>query len=476
MPWVPSEKRWTGDDWHGGFWAFSMRSRTSLSFSGVKYFRAWFYPIALWALIPIFLAADDLRAWSYLPSVVIALLLALWVGWHRQQSQSFSAWFRNPDTSLPPLAGGMWEETFAEGYHWRRDQEAQHRLLSAQIVQLRDALQAMPDVVVLMDERGQLLWVNPSGIRLLQLQWPEDAGKPLAFWLRTPNLRAFLAGEGPPSLQLPAPADAQQILEGMRYPLADAGALVIFRDVTRIRQLEQVRQDFVANVSHELRSPLTVVRGFLENMLDSPIAADDEVGSQLRLMEQQTLRMQSLVEDLLSLARMEAAEANPEHCETLMLADMIHSTLDTLAPTIAQKRLQIDTALDSDLGFFAETIDLTSIIRNLLENAIKYTPADRTVSVRWERRLGELLFVVQDTGEGIAAEHLQRITERFYRVDKGRSRRMGGTGLGLAIVRHAVERYQGHLEVASEVGRGTTFTAHFPLHLARSVVTDSAVS
>lgn len=309
----------------------------------MKYLRAWFYPLALWALIPIFLAADDLHAWSYLPLVIIAFLLALWVGWHRQQSLSFSAWFRNPSTSLPPLAGGMWEETFA--------------------------LQAMPDVVVLMDERGQLLWVNPSGIRLLQLQWPDDAGKPLAFWLRTPHLRAFLAGEGPPSLQLPAPADAQQILEGMRYPLADAGALVIFRDVTRIRQLEQVRQDFVANVSHELRSPLTVVRGFLENMLDSPIAADDEVSSQLRLMEQQTLRMQSLVEDLLSLARMEAAEANPEHCETLMIAAMIHNTLDTLAPAIVQKRLQIDTALDGDLGIFAETIDLTSIIRNLLENA-----------------------------------------------------------------------------------------------------------
>jgi two-component system phosphate regulon sensor histidine kinase PhoR len=476
VPWVCSEKRWTDDDWHGSLCAFSLSPRTLLLFSGVKYLRAWFYPVALWALIPIFLAADDLRAWSYLPPVIIAFLLALWVGWHRQQSQSFSAWFRNPDTLLPPLAGGMWEETFAEGYHWRRDQEAQHRLLSAQIVQLRDALQAMPDVVVLMDARGQLLWVNPSGIRLLQLQWPEDAGKPLAFWLRTPNLRAFLAGEGPPSLQLPAPADAQQILEGMRYPLADAGALVIFRDVTRIRQLEQVRQDFVANVSHELRSPLTVVRGFLENMLDSAIAADDEVSSQLRLMEQQTLRMQSLVEDLLSLARMEAAEANPEHCETLMLADMVHNMLNTMAPAIAQKRLQINTVLDGDLGFFAETIDLTSIIRNLLENAIKYIPANRTVNVRWERRPSELLFVVQDTGDGIAAEHLQRITERFYRVDKGRSRRIGGTGLGLAIVRHAVERYQGHLEVASEVGKGSTFTAHFPLHLARSVVPDSAVS
>nr|WP_226852347.1 phosphate regulon sensor histidine kinase PhoR [Acidithiobacillus thiooxidans] len=427
-------------------------------------------------MIPLFLAADSLRAWSYLPPVIIALILAIWVAWHRQQSQSFSAWFRNPDTHLPPLAGGLWEETFADGYHWRRDQEARQRQLSAQILQLRDALQAMPDVVVLMDERGQLVWVNPSGIRLLQLQWPDDVGKPLAFWLRTPNLRAFLSGEGPSSLQLAAPSDAQLFLEGVRYPLADAGALVIFRDVTRIRQLEQVRQDFVANVSHELRSPLTVVRGFLENLLDGPLAEDEEVGSQLHLMEQQTLRMQSLVEDLLSLARMEAAEAEPERCDTIIFSALIEGVLDTLKPNISEKRLKIHKHLDETLGIFAEQVDLTSIVRNLLENAIKYTPAGRSISISWGRGPDGLRLTVQDTGDGIATEHLQRITERFYRVDKGRSRRMGGTGLGLAIVRHAVERYQGHLEVHSEIGQGAVFTALFPLSLARSAVSGENVS
>lgn len=442
----------------------------------MKTLRAWFYPLAVWALIPLFLAADSLRAWSYLPPVIIALILAIWVAWHRQQSQSFSAWFRNPDTHLPPLAGGLWEETFADGYHWRRDQEARQRQLSAQILQLRDALQAMPDVVVLMDERGQLVWVNPSGIRLLQLQWPDDVGKPLAFWLRTPNLRAFLSGEGPSSLQLAAPSDAQLFLEGVRYPLADAGALVIFRDVTRIRQLEQVRQDFVANVSHELRSPLTVVRGFLENLLDGPLAEDEEVGSQLHLMEQQTLRMQSLVEDLLSLARMEAAEAEPERCDTIIFSALIEGVLDTLKPNISEKRLKIHKHLDETLGIFAEQVDLSSIVRNLLENAIKYTPAGRSISISWGRGPDGLRLTVQDTGDGIATEHLQRITERFYRVDKGRSRRMGGTGLGLAIVRHAVERYQGHLEVHSEIGQGAVFTALFPLSLARSAVSGENVS
>lgn len=443
----------------------------------MKILRAWIFPLAVWALIPLFLAADKLRAWSYLPPVIIALILAAWVAWHRQQSQSFSAWFRNPDTQLPPLAGGLWEETFADGYHWRRDQEARQRQLSAQILQLRDALQAMPDVVVLMDERGQLVWVNPSGIRLLQLQWPDDVGKPLAFWLRTPDLRAFLSGDGPSSMQLPAPADTQLLLEGVRYPLADAGALVIFRDVTRIRQLEQVRQDFVANVSHELRSPLTVVRGFLENLLDGPLADDEEVGSQLYLMEQQTLRMQSLVEDLLSLARMEAAEAEPERCDTVQISPLVLGLLETLRPAIVEKNLQMHTELNESLGIFAEQVDLTSIIRNLLENAIKYTPVGRSITVRWGQSPDGLRLMVEDTGDGIAAEHLQRITERFYRVDKGRSRRMGGTGLGLAIVRHAVERYHGHLDVRSKIGEGTTFTAQFPLSLARDVTvgTDTVI-
>ncbi|WP_123104932.1 phosphate regulon sensor histidine kinase PhoR [Acidithiobacillus sulfuriphilus] len=434
--------------------------------------RAWALPLFLWLPLLLSLLLSPLSWGATIWPAVLGLLLALWVGWHRQQLLHLTAWFQQPRAVLPPLAAGIWEETFAAGYHWRRDQETVHRHLTAQIVQLRDALEAMPDAVLLLDGRGQLRWVNQSSTQLLQLQWPEDMGKPLRYWLRTPRLQRFFTEGETGSIQIPSPADPQQTLEGLRYPLADAGALVIFRDVTRIRHLEQVRQDFVANVSHELRSPLTVVRGFLETLLDGPLGADPEVGPQLRLMEQQTLRMQSLVEDLLTLARIEAAQANPEECEPIFIAALVEDYLRVLADAIATKKFALICRLDPDLGVFAQPLDMASVVRNLLENAMKYTPSDRKIEIVWEKRPEGLVFSVRDSGDGIGPEHLQRITERFYRVDKGRSRQLGGTGLGLAIVKHAIERYNGHLEIESRLGMGSRFSARFPLRLARSAPAD----
>jgi two-component system phosphate regulon sensor histidine kinase PhoR len=242
---------------------------------------------------------------------------------------------------------------------------------------------------------------------------------------------------------------------------------VLFRDITRLRQLEQVRQDFVANVSHELRSPLTVIRGFLENLLDGPLGRDAEVGPQLRLMEAQSQRMQSLVEDLLSLARMESTEPDPQRLQELLPAELLHRSLNSLAPRIQEKALRLALEVDEDLAILAEPLDVQSIVHNLVDNAVKYSAAGGLIRIAWSETATELCFTVEDQGDGIAPEHLRRITERFYRVDRGRSRRVGGTGLGLAIVRHAVERYRGRLEIHSEVGRGSVFRVHFPLALGR---------
>lgn len=440
----------------------------------MKSIRAWALPLFLWLPLLLSLLLSPLSWDAIIWPALLGLLLALWVGWHRQQLLHLTAWFQQPRAVLPPLAAGIWEETFAAGYHWRRDQETVHRQLTAQIVQLRDALEAMPDAVLLLDGRGQLRWVNQSSTQLLQLQWPEDMGKPLRYWLRTPQMQRFVAGEATSSIQMPAPANPQHLLEGLRYPLADAGALIIFRDITRIRHLEMVRQDFVANVSHELRSPLTVIRGFVETLLDGPLGGDAEVSPQLKLMEQQTLRMQSLVEDLLTLARMETAGVNPHECETVSVAGLVDDYLRALQDRISAKALILTLRMDHGLGIFALTIDLGSIVRNLLENAVKYTPSGRRIEIVWEKRDNGLCFAVSDSGDGIAPEHLHRVTERFYRVDKGRSRQLGGTGLGLAIVKHAVERYQGYLEVESELGRGSRFTARFPLQMARPLALEGA--
>lgn len=433
----------------------------------MNHLRAW---------VPALLPLAMLLAWNFLgaPSTSLisffwasVIFYALWVGWHRQEALRFRVWFREKTTRIPPVSSGIWEETFAEGYHWRRHQEIRQQQLNQQIMQLRDALQTLPDALVLMDEEGRLLWMNPAAVELFHLHWPEDLGKPLSFWLRLPHIQEFLVGAGPGNLSLQFPDRPEAVFEALRYPLGDAGTLVLFRDVSRLRQLEQVRQDFVANVSHELRSPLTVIQGFLENLLDGPLGQDEEVGPQLRLMEEQGKRMQSLVENLLSLARIESAEPDPQRCETVFVAQMVERARESLMTSIVEKRLSLHLDLEFGLALWAEPLDIHSIVQNLLENAVKYTPSGRDIHVRWTAGDGRLMLSVRDTGDGISREHLQRVTERFYRVDKGRSRRVGGTGLGLSIVRHTAERYAGSLRVRSEVGKGSEFTVLFPMDLAR---------
>ncbi len=428
-------------------------------------FRAWIPALVPLALFAVWGTLWETRSSLLVPAGAAMGLMSIWVGWHRQEALRFRSWFREKRTRMPPLSHGIWEETFAEGYHWRRHQEIQRQQLNAQVGQLQDALQALPDALLLMDREGRLLWVNPAAVRLLHLHWPEDSGTPLSFWLRMPGVRAFLAGDGPAAITLSLPDGDARVVEGLRYPLDGAGVLVLFRDVTRLRQLEQVRQDFVANVSHELRSPLTVILGFLENLLDGPLGEDLEAGPQLRLMEAEGRRMQSLVEDLLSLARMESADPDPERCEMVPVGRVIETARESLAGQIAEKNLRFRLDVDGELAIFMEPLDLRSIVQNLMENAVKYVPPGRDIAVFWGRDDRGLLFRVADTGEGIAPEHLQRITERFYRVDRGRSRRMGGTGLGLSIVRHAAERYGGQLQIQSDPGQGSRFQVWFPPQL-----------
>ncbi len=434
---------------------------------GVSLFRAWIPAVIPPTLFAAWGALWGVQSSLLVPAGIGLTVMSFWVGWHRQEALRFRSWFREKRTRMPPLSHGIWEETFAEGYHWRRHQEIQRQQLNAQVGQLQDALQALPDALLLMDREGRLLWVNPAAVRLLHLRWPEDSGTPLSLWLRMPGVRTFLAGDGPAAITLTLPEGDSRVLEGLRYPLDGAGVLVLFQDVTRLRQLEQVRQDFVANVSHELRSPLTVILGFLENLLDGPLGEDLDAGPQLRLMEAEGQRMQSLVEDLLSLARMESADPDPERCEMVHVSQIIERTRESLAGQIAEKNLLLRLDLDRDLAIFMEPLDLRSIVQNLMENAVKYVPSGRDITVFWGQDGLGLLFRVTDSGEGIAPEHLQRITERFYRVDRGRSRRMGGTGLGLSIVRHAAERYGGQLQIQSDPGQGSRFQVRFPLQLER---------
>jgi two-component system phosphate regulon sensor histidine kinase PhoR len=239
--------------------------------------------------------------------------------------------------------------------------------------------------------------------------------------------------------------------------------LLISRDITQMERIETMRRDFVANVSHELRTPLTVVNGFVENLQDMPDLSHEKIQRALHLMAEQTRRMDHLVSDLLTLSRLES-DQSPLRTETVVMQELLGEVYRDGQMLSAGRHLH-SLDVTGPVQLKGSRDELRSAFSNLVSNAVRYTPAGGTIKLRWELRSGHPVFSVQDSGIGIEAQHIPRLTERFYRVDRSRSRETGGTGLGLAIVKHIALRHQARLEVVSEVGRGSTFSLVFQIRL-----------
>lgn len=422
--------------------------------------RAWLAPL-FWvsaALLPLF---SDCRPCLWFSALVV-IGLGLRLAWHRNQLDKLQSWFESPDNVLPEVAEGRWEDMFSIAYRWRKQEETRRQLLKRRLAHFHEAMDALPDALLILDGDGQIVWANHACDAMLGLRWPQDRGQPLSYLVRHPRFLAFFE-KGAQATQIPAPGEPGHTLEGNRYPLPDGGSLMLFRDVTRLLHLEKVRQDFVANISHELRSPLTVIGGFIETLQDHQ-ADDAQISRYLQLMAEEAARMQALVNDLLILARLDAPALLRETLEPVALADLVTTALAALQSQLEAKQLVIHLDLDPHLHIQAQHNDMMSVLRNLIENAVKYTPAGREIRIGWNVQGDLAVFSVEDSGEGIAPEHLGRLTERFYRVDAGRSRAMGGTGLGLAIVKHVVARYEGELRIHSEIGVGSCFQACFAVH------------
>lgn len=240
------------------------------------------------------------------------------------------------------------------------------------------------------------------------------------------------------------------------------GYQVLARDITASHELDKLRQDFVANVSHELRTPLTVVHGYIEMLQDLYVDQDERLLKILRIIQTQTDRMKSLVEDLLLLSRLEHKPVNPLQNQSVAVSDLIENICHEMQHLVSQQQHNFITDITPDLNLQGEPTELRSAFANLVLNAVRYTPKGGTISVRWCTDDKGKYFIVKDTGIGVSQEHIPRLTERFYRVDKGRSRNIGGTGLGLAIVKHVLLRHQGKLTVTSELGQGSEFKCFFP--------------
>lgn len=394
---------------------------------------------------------------------MLVLGLSGYLLWHLKQLLRLHNWLRTRQANEPPPDGhGLWGEVFDSIYHLqRRDQKARDRL-QAVIDRVQESTAALKDAVIMLDRDGNLEWWNLAAEKLLGLKTPEDAGQSITNLVRDPRfIEYFERNIHLEPLELPSPVNNRRRLQFHITQYGNREHLMLVRDVTRIHQLEQMRKDFVANVSHELRTPLTVIAGYLETLLDNVAEVNPRWVRALQQMQQQGGRMQNLLNDLLLLAKLEAtdypADNQPVAVDLLLLS--IKSDAQALS---AERGHRISLEADAQLKLKGSEAELRSAFSNLVFNAVKYTPNQGDIRIRWWADEQGAHLEVKDSGLGIEAKHLPRLTERFYRVDSSRASNTGGTGLGLAIVKHVLLRHRARLDISSSLGQGSTFTCHFP--------------
>jgi two-component system, OmpR family, phosphate regulon sensor histidine kinase PhoR len=392
--------------------------------------------------------------------VWILLAACLYLSWQLLTLYRLDRWLRLRSQLDPPNLGGIWGDIVAQVVRLHRRKQFHKQRLVQLFRELRRSTAALPDGVIILSAQREIVWFNRQAARLLGLRRPIDLGLRIDNLIRSPEFVHYLHGDDfamPLVIRPPVQMDLYLALQVVPY--GGGQSLLLVRDVTRQMRLEAMRKDFVANASHELRTPLTVISGYLDTLADDP-SIDPAWAGPIKDMRSQAQRMNAIIADLLVLSRLEATdgEAPRDAIDVPMMLERLHR--DALASVDRPRQVVLE--LQSEDGLFGSAHELESAFTNVLVNGMKYTPAEGTVQMRWWADDEGAYFSVIDSGIGIPAEHIPRLTERFYRVDAGRSRGQGGSGLGLAIVKHALQRHGGWLDVQSSEGKGSTFTCHFP--------------
>ena len=393
---------------------------------------------------------------------VFALGLGLQLAYHLRHFFLIDAWSRNPSVSTDLAGDGVWDDILARLYRHERDQQLAIQA-AQQVASMFDAAgQALIDGLISLDANGRIEWCNRSAETLLGLDREADTGLHIANLVRNPEFVSHLhSGDFSKPLCMRSPIDEERTLSIHVVVYSGAHCLVQFRDITQSDRIDAMRRDFVANVSHELRTPLTVLSGFVETLRDLELD-HEERDRYFALMTEQSGRMLRILEELLVLSNLESAPLPPATDRVDM--DMLTEKLLRDAGALSGGRhvIRLETSGSGDL--LGSEVELASALGNLVSNAIRYTPEGGSITLSWRVNPQGAEFAVEDTGIGIEAKHIPRLTERFYRVDRSRSRETGGTGLGLAIVKHALSRHQATLDVQSTPGKGSRFAACFPLN------------
>jgi two-component system phosphate regulon sensor histidine kinase PhoR len=406
-----------------------------------------------------------------LAGVVLGLFLGpVWLGvlgaacvflaWQLVNLYRLDRWLRLRSQIDPPNLGGIWGDVIGQVIRLHRRKQFHKQRLVQLYRELRRSTAALPDGVIILSPQSEIVWFNRQAARLLGLKRPVDIGLRIDNLIRSPAFVHYLHSEdfATPLIVRP-PVHAELFLALQLVPYGSGQFLLLVRDVTRQMRLEAMRKDFVANASHELRTPLTVISGYLDVLADDP-SIDSAWAGPIKDMRSQAQRMNTIITDLLELSRLESTDGEAVRDPVDVPSLLQRMQRDALARTDRPRQMFLD--LQSEDGLHGSLQEIESAFTNLLVNAIKYTPAEGAVRMRWWTDEDGAYFSVADTGIGIPAEHIPRLTERFYRVDAGRSRERGGSGLGLAIVKHALQLHGGWLDVQSTEGKGSTFTCHFP--------------
>ncbi|MCC2604976.1 phosphate regulon sensor histidine kinase PhoR [Planctobacterium marinum] len=418
------------------------------SWYGLALLAGWYFDAWLWSFA---LASTSLVIINYFHLIK----LNNWL-WH---SKKFT----------PPDAAGIWGYIYDGIYYMQRRNRLKRKKLGNLIRRFREGSESLPDAAVVLDADWHIEWCNRLARIELGLNWPEDAERRIDNLIRHPDFVKFLRnGNYDNPIEIESPTNINRVLEFRMMPYGEKHYLLIARDITQISHVEQIRKDFVANVSHELRTPLTVLSGYLEMLKESPDMPESFIEKAFEEMGTQSVRMQSLVEQLLALSRIEASTERVY--EKIVNVPQVLRTIEIEAQSLNKdKHHDIQFEIKDDLVIYGVETELRSAFSNLIFNAINYTPNGGVIRICWCRDGDKARFKVVDNGDGIAEEHLSRLTERFYRVDKARSRKTGGTGLGLSIVKHVLSHHNSRLEIKSEVGEGSEFSFSFSKQIIASV-------
>ncbi len=408
--------------------------------------------------------------WGIMSFALFMTMVAARDSW---QLLTLNRWLQRHQMSSGYQPGGTWSQVFGQLHRLEKHAEQTQQKLREALERFQHAGAALPSGVVVIDPDDRIRWCNPSAESHLGIQLKQDRGQSLTYLIRQPEFGAYL--KAPPSdrpLILRRVRGSDLSLSIQVVPYSAEERMLVSHDITQVERDEQVRQDFVANVSHELRTPLTVIGGFIETMLEGEPLDQATQRRVLSTMQSQTQRMQRLVEELLTLSRLESQQAPTPDAPIPVSALM--QQLVQMGRQLSQGQHELESFIASPDSILGSESELLSAFGNLVTNAVRYTPAGGRIVLTWKRERGEGVFSVQDSGIGIPQEHIPRLTERFYRVDRARSRETGGTGLGLAIVKQIAMHHDSKLEISSEPGKGSTFS--FRIAAARIVQNISAPS